>query len=272
MKEPALVTFVGAGPGDPELLTIKGKRAIEEAELVLYAGSLVSPDVVGLAKEQAEIYDSALLTLEQTHALVARAAFAGKRVARIHTGDPSIYGALAEQIELLKRDGIPWRVIPGVTAAMAAAATSGISFSLPEISQSLLITRFAGRTPMPENEGLQKLAALNIPLAIYLGGHKSAEIQEQLLQVLAPETPVICASRIGWPEEKILRISLANLAEAAAANGIGRQTLILVLPRHGEKAGRSRLYDGGFGHSWRAPVANSETDSTNADMQCTSLL
>ena len=156
---PGLVSFVGAGPGDPELLTIKGRKAIEEASLVLYAGSLVPPDVVACAAPGVPVVDSAPLTLEQCHDLVRRTALAGGPVARVHTGDPSLYGALREQARLLDQDGIPWRVIPGVTAACAAAAAAGVTFTVPEVTQSLIITRMEGRTPVPEREALHLLAA-----------------------------------------------------------------------------------------------------------------
>lgn len=252
MNGPGLVTFVGAGPGDPELLTLKGKKAIEEAALVLYAGSLVSPEIAAFAGKDAEVIDSAGLTLEECHALVAEASFAGLKTARVHTGDPSIYGAMAEQINLLDRDGIPWRVIPGVTAAMAAAAAAGVSFSIPEVSQSLIITRAAGRTPMPENENLAAFAASKTAMAIYLAGRKCEKVQEELEKVLPKDTPLICASRVGWPEERIIRTTLGDLARRGAENGLGRQTVILVLPAYGRKGGRSKLYDPAFSHEFRS--------------------
>lgn len=248
---PGLVSFVGAGPGDPGLLTIRGRGAIEEADLVLYAGSLVPQAIIALAKPGADVHDSAYLTLEECHALVKRTALAGGKTARVHTGDPSIYGALAEQIALLDADGIPWRVIPGVTAAMAAAAAAGVSFSLPETAQSLIVTRIGGRTSMPPNEDLTDLAKHGSSMAIYLAGRESARLQEKLAAVLPGETPVICASRVGWPEEKIIRTRLENLAESVERHNMGRQTVFLVLPALAQKQARSRLYDGKFGHSYR---------------------
>lgn len=252
MKARGIVTFVGAGPGDPELLTIKGKRAIEEADLALYAGSLVSPEIVALASPSARVWDTAVLTLEQSHALVKEASYAGEAVARIHTGDPSIYGAIGEQIALLERDGIPWRIIPGVTAAMAAAAAAGVSFSVPEVNQSLIITRIAGRTPMPANENLADLAAHGIAMAIYLAGHKGADVQRELEKALPKDTPVICASRVGWPEELIARTTVAELSECAERHHMGRQTVLLVLPGMDDRGSRSRLYDPAFSHGFRS--------------------
>ena len=155
---PGIVTFVGAGPGDPDLMTIKGRKAIEQAALVLYAGSLVPREVVACAAPNAMVVDSAPLNLEQCHALVRATALAGRSVARVHTGDPSLYGALREQAALLDADGIPWRVVPGVTAACAAAAAAGITFTVPEVTQSLIISRLEGRTPVPAREHLHLLA------------------------------------------------------------------------------------------------------------------
>ncbi|MBO4301719.1 MAG: cobalt-precorrin-4/precorrin-4 C(11)-methyltransferase, partial [Desulfovibrio sp.] len=198
---PGLVSFVGAGPGDPELLTIKGRKAIAEAALVLYTGSLVPAAVVACASPNAVIQDSAPLTLEQCHVLMREASLAGKLVARVHTGDPSLYGCLQEQTKLLDADGIPWRVIPGVTAACAAAAAAGLSFTIPEAAQSLIITRMKGETPVPDNEKLPALAAHKTSMAIYLSANRAEEVQKSLLRSLPAETPILCAHRVGWPDE-----------------------------------------------------------------------
>lgn len=226
------VTFIGAGPGDPELLTIKGKNAIEKADVVFYAGRHIAAEIIGLARPDAAKYDACEYALEESHAIAVKAARAGEEIVRIEAGDPAIYSDLAEQIELLERDCIPWRVIPGVTAALAVAARCGISFSLPGISQSLLITRLAGRVPMPAGEELERLAALRIPIALYIGGHECARMQSQLSSVLPQNTLVICASRVGWPDERILQLELRNLADAATEYVFGRQTLVFVLPNH----------------------------------------
>lgn len=257
---PGLVTFVGAGPGDPELLTIKGQKAIAEASLILYAGSLVSPEILKFAPPDAAIHDSAFLTLEESHALVKAAAFQGKNVARVHTGDPSIFGALAEQIQLLDADSIPWRVIPGVTAAMAAAASCGISFSIPEVAQTLILTRLEGRTPMPEKERITSLAAHGSSMAIYLAGHHTERLQAELQSVLPAETPVICVSKVGWPEEKIVPCVLSALHRTALAHDMGKQTLFLILPylSRGQTT-RSRLYHHNFSHQYRKGPNNGQT-------------
>ncbi|MDY3809599.1 precorrin-4 C(11)-methyltransferase [Desulfovibrio porci] len=246
-----LVSFVGAGPGDPELLTIKGRKAIEEAGLVLYAGSLVPPEVVACAGPDALVADSAPLTLEQCHALVRDAALAGKNVARVHTGDPSLYGALREQAELLERDGIPWRVIPGVTAACAAAAAAGVAFTVPEVTQSLMISRMEGRTPVPERERLAALAAHKTSLAVYLSAHSASALQAELARSLPPETPVLCAHRVGWPDQQLHWTNLGDLARCVEEHGITRQTVFLILPGELEKGAASRLYAADFSHGRR---------------------
>lgn len=245
-----LVSFVGAGPGDPELLTIKAARIIGEADLVIYAGSLVSPLVLNYAKPDAVLRDSATLSLDQIHSLIREFAFRGAAIARVHTGDPSLYGALAEQIALLDADAIPWRIVPGVTAATAAAAAAGISFTLPETAQSLIITRIGGRTPMPYHEELASLASHQTSMAIYLAGHESSKVQAQLLRTLPPQTPVICVSRASWPDEIIAHTTLDQLVACVQSNNMGRQTIFLVLP-HSELKANSRLYDQAFTHSFR---------------------
>lgn len=246
------VSFVGAGPGDPELLTIKGHKAIAAADLVLYAGSLVPRAVVACARPDAAVVDSAPLTLEECHARMREVALAGGLVARVHTGDPSLYGALREQTALLDADGIPWRVIPGVTSACAAAAAAGVSFSIPGISQSLILCRAAGRTPVPERESLAALAAHRTALAVYLSAHATGRMAEELGKELAPQTPVLCARRVGWPDERLVWTTLADLAACVERNGFDSQTIFLVLPGHPDGGdARSRLYAPDFSHGRR---------------------
>lgn len=248
---PGLVSFVGAGPGDPELLTIKGRKAIENAALVLYAGSLVPRAVVDCASPNARVVDSAPLTLEECHDLVRRTALQGRSVARVHTGDPSLFGALREQAALLDADGIPWRVIPGVTAACAAAAAAGLSFTIPEAAQGLIICRAEGRTPVPEAQQPGALAAHGAPLAVYLSSGSASSLQAQLLRSLPPRTPVLCAHRVGWPAEQLHWTNLENLAQCVTDNGLERQTIFLVLPSHHTPGAPSRLYAADFSHACR---------------------
>jgi precorrin-4/cobalt-precorrin-4 C11-methyltransferase len=245
------VWFIGAGPGDPELLTVKGRRLIEEADLVLYAGSLVPRAVVSLAKKDARVVDSAPLSLEESHALVCEAVARGENVARVHTGDPSLYAAMREQMELLRREGIRCLVVPGVTAACAAAARAGVSFTVPGVAQSLILTRLAGRTPVPERERVRRLAEHHCPLAVYLAAGRERELQEEL-SALPGETPVICAHRIGWPEERLVRTTVARLAVTAEEENFSHQTVFLILPGQDAENARSLLYDPSFSHSRRA--------------------
>ena len=248
---PGLVSFVGAGPGDPELLTIKGRKAIEQASLVIYAGSLVPPDVVACAAPGVPVVDSAPLTLEQCHDLVRRTALTGGAVARVHTGDPSLYGALREQARLLDQDGIPWRVIPGVTAACAAAAAAGVTFTVPEVTQSLIITRMEGRTPVPEREALRLLAAHGTSLAVYLSAGASENLQAELLAHTPPDTPVLCAYRVGWPDQRLVWTTAGTLAQCVEEHGLVRQTVFLVLPGQNAADTASLLYAAKFSHGYR---------------------
>ena len=243
------VWFIGAGPGDPELLTVKGRRLIRKADLVLYAGSLVPPAVIAQAKPGARVVDSAPLTLEESHKLILDATTQGLNAARVHTGDPSLYGAAREQMLLLERDGIRFSVVPGVTAACAAAAAAGVSFTVPGAGQSLIITRLAGRTPIPDREKLRALAAHGCSLAVYLSAGKEREMQEELAAALPGDTVVICAHAVGGPEENIVRTTVANLA--AAAKDFTRRTVFLILPNQKDENTRSCLYDPNFSHGRR---------------------
>jgi len=248
------VWFIGAGPGDPELLTLKAARLIAAADLVLYAGSLVPAAVVGHAKPGARVVDSSPLTLEETHALLLECVRSGGDAARVHTGDPALYGAVPEQAALLDRDGVAWEVVPGVTAAFAAAAMAGVGFTTPGVSQSLILTRAAGRTPVPASESLRSMAAHGCALAVYLSAAQAPAVQEELLAGgLPPDTPVLVGHRVGWPDGSVRRATLAGLAEAA--RGLDRQTVFLVLPGlapgRDKDAQRSRLYAPDFGHGFR---------------------
>jgi len=247
------VWFVGAGPGDPELLTLKARRIIGTADLVLYAGSLVPPQVVACARPDARVVDSAPLTLEQTHALLRETALSGGVAARVHTGDPSLYGTVREQMRLLHAEGIACSVVPGVTAAFAAAAAAGVSFTVPEVTQSLVVTRLEGRTPVPEAEQLRELARHGCAMAVYLSAAAPERLEEELAAAgIAPHTPVLAAHRVGWPDQALAWTTAGELAETVRRQGFSRQTVFLVLP--GEAAGdtASRLYAADFAHGWRA--------------------
>ncbi len=245
------VFFIGAGPGDAELITVKGQRIIKSAGLVLYAGSLVPLDIVAYASPHAKVVDSAPLNLEQCHEIILDTIRQGKNVARVHTGDPSLYGTIREQAHLLVRDGVDYEIIPGVTTACAAAAAAGISFTVPEVTQSLVLTRMAGRTPMPDKEQIKNFAALSCSMAVYLSASKSEELQEELCAVLAHDTPVLCAYRVGWPEQKLVWATASTLHEVVCANNFHRQTIFLILPAQNAAPSSSRLYAADFEHGWR---------------------
>ncbi|WP_319762833.1 precorrin-4 C(11)-methyltransferase [Maridesulfovibrio sp.] len=248
------IYFIGAGPGDPELITVKGQRIIREAGLVLYAGSLVPEAVIAEAREDARVENSASMSLEETDRIMQEYAAKGDIVARVHTGDPALYGAVQEQARLLRSAGFEYEVIPGVTSACAAAAASGASFTVPGGTQTLILTRMAGRTPVPETENLQKLAAHNSAMAVYLSAGNPSGIQEAILAGgMAPSTPVILGYRIGWPDEKSVPTTLADLAETATRNNFTRQTIFLILPGK-DSDSESLLYDSGFSHMFRKGI------------------
>ena len=246
------VCFVGAGPGDPELITVKGQKCIQNADLVLYAGSLVPKDVVACAKEDAKVIDSSSMTLDETHALILKTARSGGMVARVHTGDPSLYGSIKEQMILLDRDGISYEVIPGVTVAFAAAAAAKISFTLPEKAQTLIFTRLAGRTPVPDLERLHDLARHNTSLAIYLSAGNPDEVAAELLAGGYPgDTPVVVAHRVGWPDEMIITTHISDLPDAVKEAGVHKQAVFLVLPGQKDDPLFSKLYSPEFSHGYR---------------------
>ena len=246
------VYFVGAGPGDPELITIKGQKCIQQADLVLYAGSLVPKESVACAKEKAKVVDSSSMTLDETHAMILKTVRSGGMVARVHTGDPSLYGAIKEQMVLLDGDGVSYEVIPGVTVAFAAAAAAKISFTLPEKTQTLILTRLAGRTPVPDRERLRNLARHNTSLAIYLSAGDPEKMVKELLAGGYPgNTPVVVAHRVGWPDEMIITTQISALSAVVKEMGIHKQAIFLVLPGQKDDPVFSKLYSPEFAHGCR---------------------
>jgi len=254
-----IVHFVGAGPGDAALITVKGARLLREAHVVVYAGSLVDRELVRTYAPQAEVYDSAAMTLEETTAVLAQAVADGKRAVRLHTGDPSIYGAIQEQMAELDRLGIGYAVVPGVTSAFAAAATLKQELTLPEVSQTVIITRLGGRTPVPEREKLAEIARIGATLVIYLSVSMVERVVAELLQgAYTPATPVAVVSRASWPDEQTVEGTLADIAGKVRDAGIGKQAIILVgdvlkARREGVKS-KSLLYDSSFSHEFRKGI------------------
>jgi precorrin-4/cobalt-precorrin-4 C11-methyltransferase len=256
------VIFLGAGPGDPELITVKGQGALKRADLVLYAGSLVSPAVLRWVGPGAELIDTAALNLEEILDRIIAGYRKGKKVVRLHSGDPALFGAIQEQLEVLERAEIPCVVIPGVTAACAAAAALGQELTLPEVTQTVIFTRAAGRTPVPEREALPELAKHGATLVIYLSVKLMDQVVADLTPAYGPETPVVVAYRVSWPDQRLMRGTLATIAGLVKEAGIERQALIMVGPalaaRQGPLKARSKLYDQGFSHGFRGGGSSEE--------------
>ena len=253
------VTFVGAGPGDPELITVKGQKALEAADLVVYAGSLVPEALLQWTPPGCEVKNSAGMHLDEFVSDMAAAHLAGKRVVRLHTGDPSLYGAIAEQIAELEKRGIPFRVIPGVTAAFAAAAAMGHEYTLPEVSQTLILTRMAGRTPVPEAEALASLARHRASMAVYLSIGMIDQVAAVLTDAYGKDAPAAVAYRVSQPEERIFRTTVGGLPDLVKREGIRKTALVIVgdaLDREPRgESHKSRLYDRAFTHEYRAGKA-----------------
>ncbi len=250
------VVFVGAGPGDPELITVAGRRALEEADVVVYAGSLVSKEMLSWTKPGVEAKDSASLDLGAIVEILLEGHRKGQRVVRLHTGDPSLYGAIREQIEELDRAEVPYRVIPGVTAAFGAAAALGLEFTLPEVCQTLILTRAAGRTPVPEAEALESLASHRTSMAIYLSGALAEKTAQSLEPALGPDAPLCVVYRATWPEEQIVWTTVRDLARDMTRAGVNKHALILAGPavsmlKSTNKPPASKLYDAKFSHGCR---------------------
>jgi precorrin-4/cobalt-precorrin-4 C11-methyltransferase len=249
------VLFVGAGPGDPELITVKGRNALASADLVVYAGSLVPEDLLGWTQPGTPAVNSASMPLEEIVAAMAQAQRSGKRVVRLHTGDPSLYGAVFEQMAALRRLGIPYMVIPGVTAAFAAAAALGIEYTLPEVAQTLILTRVAGRTPVPAAENLAGLAAHRTSMAIYLSMGQIEEVAATLAEAYGAQAACAVVCRASQKGERVIRTRLSELVEAVRAERITRQALIIVgrVLEIGpdDLSVKSKLYDADFEHGFR---------------------
>jgi len=225
------VFFIGAGPGDPELITIKGKNLIERCALCLFAGSLVPKAVVAFAPKNARVLDSATMTLKETHAEIVAAHHRGEDVARVHSGDPSLYGAIAEQIRRLRADDIPYEIIPGVPAYAAMAAEMGQELTIPEIAQSIVLTRMSMQsTSMPKGETLENFGRTGATLAIHLAVRNMREIERQLIPFYGADCPVVVGYRIGWPDQKIIRGTLSDIRSRVRTEKITRTALIMVGP------------------------------------------
>ena len=246
------VYIVGAGAGDPELITVKGQKLLQKADVIIYAGSLVNPALLDLAKKGAEIHDSASMTLPEVIETIEKAVAKGRMVVRLHTGDPSIYGAIQEQMDALKKKGIDFEVVPGVSSFLATAAALKQEYTLPGISQTVIITRNEGRTPVPEREKLRSLAAHQATMCIFLSITMLADVVKELIEGgYAPDTPIAIVQRASWPEQKIVRATLETIVEEIADKGIDRTAMIVVSRCLGADYELSRLYAPEFSHMFR---------------------
>jgi precorrin-4/cobalt-precorrin-4 C11-methyltransferase len=253
MDEMEKVYFVGAGPGDPELLTVKGQRLMKQADVIVYTGSLINPSMLNYAKSNAQSYDSATMHLDQIVGLITDNVKQGKRVVRLCSGDPSLYGATQEQIDILKSQGIECEVIPGVSSFLAAAASLKRELTLPAVSQTVIITRPAGRTPALKSETITKLAKHRATMVIFLGVQQIRKLCKQLGEGGYPKkTPVAVLYKVTWPEETIIRGTIENIANKVKRSKISRTAIVIIgrILSEGEYS-RSKLYDPLFTHAHR---------------------
>ena len=253
---PARMNFWGA----EDLITVRGQNLLKEADIVVYAGSLVNPGLLSMCRENCEIYNSAKMTLEEVMEVMTAGERAGKKVVRLHTGDPCLYGAIREQMDELEKLDIPYEVCPGVSSFCGAAAALGAEYTLPGVSQSVVITRMAGRTPVPERESIQSFAAHQATMVIFLSTGMLKELSEELIRGgYAADTPAAIVYKATWPEEKVLHCTIKDLAETAAKENVTKTALIVVGRVLGSEYDRSKLYDPTFTTEFReasAPAQN----------------
>ncbi len=247
-----MVNFVGAGCGAVDLITVRGKTLLENADVIIYAGSLVNAGLLKYAKQSCEIHNSAHMTLDEVIDTVKKAESEGKNTVRLHTGDPCLYGAVREQMEKLKELGISYEICPGVSSFCGAAAVLKAEYTIPEISQTVIITRMAGRTPVPEKESIESLASHNATMVIFLSAGMLDELSERLISGgYSPETPAAIVYKASWSDEKICRCTVKDLAESAEKNGIKKTALITVGNFLGADYSLSKLYDKTFETEFR---------------------
>lgn len=243
-----MVHFVGAGPGAPDLITVRGKKYLEEADVIIYAGSLVNPQLLAYAKESCQIYNSAKMTLEEVIDVMEKAEGEGKTTVRLHTGDPCIYGAIREQMDILDEKGIAYDSCPGVSAFCGAAGALNLEYTLPDISQSVIITRMEGRTPVPSKESIQSFAAHHATMVVFLSTGMLEELSKRLIEGgYSADTPAAIVYKATWPDEKKFICTVGTLAQTAAENNITKTALMII----GEAVqaahyDRSKLYDPAF--------------------------
>jgi precorrin-4/cobalt-precorrin-4 C11-methyltransferase len=247
-----MINFVGAGPGAPDLITVRGQKLLSEADVIIYAGSLVNPALLNLAKEGCDIHNSASMTLEEVISVMEKAESEGRMTVRLHTGDPSLYGAIREQMDMLEPKKIDFKVTPGVSSFCGVAAALNAEYTLPNVSQSVIITRMEGRTPVPEKEEMSLLASHGATMAIFLSTGLLDTLKLRLLEGgYTEETPAAIVYKATWPEEKVFRCSVGTLPETAKNNNITKTAMIVVGGFLGSTYERSKLYDPAFTHEFR---------------------
>ena len=247
-----MVHFVGAGPGAPDLITLRGAAILKQADVIIYAGSLVNPALLELARADCEVHNSAEMTLEQVIGVMKQAEAAGKTTVRLHTGDPCVYGAIREQMDALDALGIPYDDVPGVSSFCGAAAALRAEYTLPGVSQSVILTRLAGRTPVPEAESLASMASHGASMAVFLSGGMLERVQEELLKgAYTEDTPAALVYKATWPEEKTVRCTVGTLAQAGEEHGIRKTALVLVGDFLDSPYEKSKLYDPTFTTEFR---------------------
>lgn len=252
-----MITFVGAGPGAEDLITVRGQKMIQEADIVIYAGSLVNPGLLSECREDCQIYNSAKMTLEEVMEVMLDGQEKGRKIVRLHTGDPCLYGAIREQMDELEKRGIPYEVCPGVSSFCGAAAALNAEYTLPGVSQSVVITRMAGRTPVPDRESIASFAAHQATMVIFLSTGMLRELSAELIRGgYAPGTPAAVVYKATWPEEKVLRCTVETLAQTAEAEGVRKTALIVVGNVLEGEYERSKLYDPSFTTEYREGKSN----------------
>jgi len=247
-----MVHFVGAGSGAADLITLRGKSLLEKADVIIYAGSLVNPELLKYARQECEVYNSALMTLDEVIDVMEEAENSGRTTVRLHTGDPCLYGAIREQMEKLDKLGIKYDVCPGVSSFCGAAAALKAEYTLPDVSQTVILTRMAGRTPVPEKESIESLAAHNATMVIFLSTGMLEELSERLINGgYSPDTPAAIVYKATWEDEKVCRCTIAALAQTARDNGITKTALITVGHFLGDVRSLSKLYSADFETEFR---------------------
>jgi precorrin-4/cobalt-precorrin-4 C11-methyltransferase len=260
-----MIWFVGAGPGDPELITVRGRRLLEEAGVVVYAGSLVPKAVLTWTREGCELHDSASMTLGEQVEVMTEAHAAGKAVVRLHTGDPSLYGAIGEQMRALSERDVEFAVVPGVSSFVAAAAALPCELTAPGVSQTVIITRQPGRTPVPAGQEIAGLAAHGATMAIFLSASDLSGTVAELRRHYAADTAAAVVQRASWPEQLVLRGTLETIAAQAEAAGVDRTAMVLVGDALRGEGAASLLYDPGFTHGYRRAEGSADAAGEAGD-------